>query len=51
MCISSSGFGGRGGAGGSGPADTWSSRTVPMHDIKWIRENPEAFDAGLTKRG
>ncbi|WP_333823413.1 serine--tRNA ligase [Pinisolibacter sp.] len=22
-----------------------------MHDIKWIRENPEAFDAGLTKRG
>jgi seryl-tRNA synthetase len=22
-----------------------------MHDIKWIRENPEAFDAGQTKRG
>ena len=22
-----------------------------MHDIKWIRENPEAFDAGLKKRG
>ena len=22
-----------------------------MHDIKWIRENPEAFDAGLTQRG
>lgn len=22
-----------------------------MHDIKWIRENPEAFDAGLAKRG
>ncbi len=22
-----------------------------MHDIKWIRENPEAFDAGLTRRG
>ncbi|MDK9697494.1 MAG: serine--tRNA ligase [Siculibacillus sp.] len=22
-----------------------------MHDIKWIRDNPEAFDAGLTKRG
>lgn len=21
-----------------------------MHDIKWIRENPEAFDAGLGKR-
>jgi seryl-tRNA synthetase len=22
-----------------------------MHDIKWIRENPEAFDEGLKKRG
>lgn len=22
-----------------------------MHDIKWIRESPEAFDAGLKKRG
>ena len=22
-----------------------------MHDIKWIRENPEAFDASLEKRG
>ena len=22
-----------------------------MHDIKWIRENPEAFDAGLRRRG
>lgn len=22
-----------------------------MHDIKWIRTNPEAFDAGLSKRG
>ncbi len=22
-----------------------------MHDIKWIRENPEAFDAALGKRG
>ncbi|MGV1915772.1 serine--tRNA ligase [Rhizobium sp. 22-785-1] len=22
-----------------------------MHDIKWIRENPEAFDAALAKRG
>jgi seryl-tRNA synthetase len=22
-----------------------------MHDIKWIRENPEAFDQGLTRRG
>lgn len=21
-----------------------------MHDIKWIRENPEAFDAGLARR-
>ena len=22
-----------------------------MHDIKLIRENPEAFDAGLARRG
>jgi seryl-tRNA synthetase len=22
-----------------------------MHDIKWIRENPEAFDAAMAKRG
>src|SRR5271165_108984 len=22
-----------------------------MHDIRWIRENPEAFDAGLKRRG
>ncbi|MEE8499367.1 MAG: serine--tRNA ligase [Kiloniellales bacterium] len=22
-----------------------------MHDIKWIRESPEAFDEGLTRRG
>lgn len=22
-----------------------------MHDLRWIRENPEAFDAGLVRRG
>ncbi len=22
-----------------------------MHDIRWIRESPEAFDEGLTRRG
>ena len=22
-----------------------------MHDIKWIRENPDAFDAALKRRG
>ena len=22
-----------------------------MYDIKWIRENPEAFDTGLKRRG
>src|SRR3954453_5518055 len=22
-----------------------------MHDIKWIRDNPEAFDTGLKRRG
>src|SRR5712675_1275257 len=24
---------------------------MPMHDIKWIRDNPEAFDAALKRRG
>jgi seryl-tRNA synthetase len=24
---------------------------IAMHDIKWIRENPAAFDAGLKRRG
>ncbi|MYG53146.1 MAG: serine--tRNA ligase, partial [Rhodospirillaceae bacterium] len=22
-----------------------------MHDIRWIRDNPEAFDAALARRG
>src|ERR1700675_3478763 len=22
-----------------------------MHDIKWIRDNPDAFDAGVKRRG
>ena len=22
-----------------------------MHDIRWIRENPQAFDRGLARRG
>ena len=22
-----------------------------MHDLRWIRENPDAFDAGLKRRG
>ena len=22
-----------------------------MHDIKWIRDNPEAFDRALARRG
>src|SRR3954469_17561084 len=22
-----------------------------MHDIRWIRENPQAFDSGLARRG
>src|ERR1700753_3714967 len=22
-----------------------------MHDLRWIRENPEEFDRGLTRRG
>src|SRR6202048_4589467 len=24
---------------------------LAMHDIKWIRDNPDAFDAGLRRRG
>ena len=24
---------------------------MAMHDIKWIRENPDAFDAALKRRG
>src|SRR5215510_12086616 len=26
-------------------------RATPMHDIRWIRDNPDAFDQGLTRRG
>src|SRR5664279_4914272 len=26
-------------------------RENAMHDIKWIRDNPAAFDAGLKRRG
>jgi seryl-tRNA synthetase len=26
-------------------------RQAAVHDIKWIRDNPDAFDAGLRKRG
>jgi seryl-tRNA synthetase len=33
---------------GTNPAMTGKS---DMHDIKWIRENPKAFDAGLKRRG
>jgi len=28
-----------------------SRKAFPMYDIKWIRENPEAFDRGLKRRG
>jgi seryl-tRNA synthetase len=27
------------------------AKPPPMHDLKYIRENPEAFDAGLARRG
>ena len=30
---------------------TTSERRAAVFDIKWIRDNPEAFDAGLKKRG
>jgi seryl-tRNA synthetase len=30
----------------------WRANTpLPMHDIRFIRENPQAFDAGLAQRG
>src|SRR5712691_4462064 len=25
--------------------------TAKMHDLRWIRENPEEFDRGLARRG
>jgi seryl-tRNA synthetase len=28
----------------------WESFAKEMHDIRWIRENPEEFDRGLTRR-
>src|SRR5262249_33457855 len=31
------------------PAD--SAERAAMHDIKWIRENPDAFDGALERRG
>src|ERR1700693_1847751 len=35
--------------GGTSPAMTLGKSAV--HDIKWIRENPQAFDAALKRRG
>jgi seryl-tRNA synthetase len=34
-----------------GPAMTGRVAGTVMHDIKWIRENPEAFDRALARRG
>ena len=28
-----------------------TARRLDMHDIRFIRENPDAFDAGLARRG
>ena len=38
---------------GSAPLRATQSRGIarPMHDIKYIRENPDAFDAALARRG
>jgi seryl-tRNA synthetase len=36
---------------GMTPEDLRRYRTSQMHDIKWIRENPDAFDAALKRRG
>jgi len=31
--------------------DARAPRSSTMHDIRWIRDNPEAFDRGLARRG
>src|SRR5215472_3209895 len=36
---------------GTSPAMTEEIARTVMHDIRWIRENPEAFDRGLARRG
>src|SRR5262245_15707670 len=28
-----------------------TAKDLGMHDIKWIRDNPDAFDRGLARRG
>src|ERR1700741_1280646 len=33
------------------PSLKTSFRATPMHDIRWIRDNPDAFDQGLARRG
>src|SRR5581483_7040763 len=41
--------------GPTNPPESAITAAIPasteMHDIKWIRENPAAFDAGLARRG
>jgi seryl-tRNA synthetase len=34
-----------------GGSSAWRARETDMLDIKWIRENPDALDAALAKRG
>src|SRR5258707_15257385 len=34
---------------GTSPAMT--SERIAMHDIRWIRDNPDAFNRGLARRG
>src|SRR5215470_146977 len=36
---------------GTNPAMTEEIARTVMHDIRWIRDNPEAFDRGLARRG
>jgi len=33
------------------PARGTTAKDLGMHDIKWIRDNPDAFDRGLARRG
>ena len=31
--------------------DRADSSSIAMHDIRWIRDNPDAFDRALARRG
>jgi seryl-tRNA synthetase len=35
----------------AGPSPAMTPERIGMHDIKWIRDNPDAFDRALARRG